>query len=343
MAQTAQIQQLAESHERELKEAFAEAYSELLASFDVDLIASSLDDNDPDHIREQVEIILNLGDEGVPPTFQRQADRIAGKLESFVLAIAALAASQVGHTINDRDRLLDGAKQAARAYTRHLIAETALQISTAIEVAIMAQGPTFLRAEHFRRSIGLSTKQAETLEAMRIALQRHVTTPRRLLPATTNERGERIPARYTRTTNVRPIVAGLRGRVSAPQLRLVIKALANTELSQGDANQLLDRHAAAMRTFRANAVAGEAVHELAEVAKLAGWQVAQHYGALPADQRRYWQTAGDERVRHTHAEVSAMNPNGVPLDQPFETPFGPRVNAPLEWGCRCKAALGPKG
>lgn len=342
MANHDQIDALTASHERELSEALADAYSELLAGFELNAIASSLDDIDPDHIRDQLELILNLHDRGVPEPFERRADKIADKLESFILAIAALAAAQAGHTINDRDAKLADARQAARAFGNHLVAETALQISAAIEAAIVGRGSTDARAEQFRRSIGLSAKQADSLEAMRLALKQHVATPRRLLPATINTDGVRTPARYSRTTKTRPIIAGLRGRVSAAQLRLVVKALANADLSQADANQLLDRHAAALRSFRINAVAGEAMHELAEIAKLAGWQAAQHYGALPADQRRFWQTAEDERVRHTHRQVSEMNPQGVQLGEPFETPFGPRMNAPLEWGCRCKATLWPK-
>lgn len=343
MAKLDQIEALAASHESELKEALANAYSELLAGFPLNIVSSSLDDIDPDHIRDQLEQILDLNDNGVPDSFEGQVEKIADKLDSFILAIAALAAAQAGHTINDRDSKLTGARQAARAFANHLVAEAALQISAAIETAIMGRGSTDARAEQLRRSIGLSAKQAATLEAMRLALRQHIVTPRRFISATTNADGVQIPARYTRTTNIRPIIAGLRGWVSAGQLRLVMKALANANLRQVDATRLLDSHAAALRSFRLNAIAGETVHELAEIAKLAGWQTAQHYGALPADQRRFWQTADDERVRHTHRQVSAMNPDGVQLAEPFETPFGPRMNAPLEWGCRCKVTLGPTG
>lgn len=76
------------------------------------------------------------------------------------------------------------------------------------------------------------------------------------------------------------------------------------------------------------------------MAKLTGWQIAQRFRALPADQRRYWRTAGDERVRFTHVQVPGMNRAGVPLNQPFATPLGPCFTPPLEAGCRCKATLG---
>lgn len=97
--------------------------------------------------------------------------------------------------------------------------------------------------------------------------------------------------------------------------------------------------AKALRDTRTKAVAGNAAHQIAEAAKITGWQIAQRFGALPIDQRRYWQTAGDERVRIAHAQVPGMNLAGVPLNQPFATPLGPCFLPPLEHGCRCKTTL----
>jgi len=39
--------------------------------------------------------------------------------------------------------------------------------------------------------------------------------------------------------------------------------------------------------------------------------------------RRFWQTAGDDRVRNAHQRIPGMNRGGVRRDQRFETPLGP--------------------
>jgi hypothetical protein len=48
-------------------------------------------------------------------------------------------------------------------------------------------------------------------------------------------------------------------------------------------------------------------------------------------------TAGDERVRQTHREVPGMNKDGRKWNEPYTTPFGPQMHAPYpdQVGCRC--------
>ena len=128
--------------------------------------------------------------------------------------------------------------------------------------------------------------------------------------------------------------------ITAAQGQMLTKAI-NIGTNTAQAEALLDKHAKALRNARTKAVAGNTAHQVAEAAKLTGWQIAQHFGKLPADQRRYWQTAGDERVRIAHQQVPGMNRDGVPLNQPFATPLGPCFTPPLEAGCRCKAVLKP--
>ncbi len=52
---------------------------------------------------------------------------------------------------------------------------------------------------------------------------------------------------------------------------------------------------------------------------------------------RYWVTAGDERVRHTHRLIPGMNKAGRKWNEPFDTPTGPQMHAPSQTdiGCRC--------
>lgn len=334
------IDTLTTAHERRLADEMEAALAAYLATIDADQLASAIDDVDADHIRSQLAIVLELDERGEPQALADALDPSAFALASFISAVAALAAAQARHTLNPGNADLRAAQDAAPAFVRRYLADTAQAIGAAIETAIYGPGTPQARARQLKRSIGLTVRQTASLDVMRAALQRYLDSPQRRTTARTDANGVRIPATITRRANPRDILAGTRGRISAAQRQILAKALNTPKLSQAEADAILDSHAAAMRRMRTRAVASEGVHQLAEAAKLTGWRIAQRFGALPQYQRRHWRTAGDERVRHTHAHVPGMNPGGVPLDQPFKTPFGPRMNAPLEWGCRCKAVLG---
>lgn len=334
------IDTLAASQEKRLTEEMEAAFLALLATIDSDQLAASLDDIDGDHIRAQLGLLLELDQSGTPQALAEALSPIGGALASFIAAVVALAASQARHSINSGSSELRAAQAAGPALVSRYLADTATAIKAAIEAAIYGVGTPDARAKQLKRSVGLTVRQAETLDVMASALQRFLDTPPTLVPARTDANGARVPGAYVRQANTRAILARTRGRISAAQLGMLARAMANPKLTQAEADAMLDRHAAKLRSFRIRSVSSQAVHELTEAAKLAGWQAAQRAGALPTRQRRYWHTAGDERVRHTHAQVPELNPAGVALTEPFSTPFGPRMNAPLEWGCRCKAVLG---
>jgi hypothetical protein len=56
---------------------------------------------------------------------------------------------------------------------------------------------------------------------------------------------------------------------------------------------------------------------------------------------RFWMTAGDERVRHTHRLIPGMNKEGRGWEEPFDTPTGPSMHAPhdRDIGCRCRERI----
>jgi hypothetical protein len=333
------IETLAASHESDLATVLIAATDGYLDTIDMATLASALDDIDANHIRNQIAIILGLDDTGFPGDLDAPfADGFAA-LVTLAGAIAAFAASQARHALNPNGAAVRDGNTAAAAFLPAFRTSTADAIRTAIESAIYGVGSPSARAAQFRRAIGLSVKQATGLEIMREALQTYLDAPRVRIPPRTEARGNRVRATYVRNVNTRAIIAATRGHLSAGQTRMLTKALSNPNLTAADADAMLDRHAAALRHHRIQATLAEGIHTLAEQAKLTGWSIAQRFGALPADQRRHWRTAGDERVRHAHSQVPGMNPDGVPLDQPFETPFGPRMSAPLEMGCRCRASL----
>jgi uncharacterized protein YoaH (UPF0181 family) len=74
------------------------------------------------------------------------------------------------------------------------------------------------------------------------------------------------------------------------------------------------------------------------------WEQAAEQGYIDRDvARRFFVISPDDRLCRLCAPVPAMNREGVPLDQPFQTPDGPRMRPPLHPRCRCATALAADG
>ena len=101
------------------------------------------------------------------------------------------------------------------------------------------------------------------------------------------------------------------------------------------------RTAYANRTlkYRADNIARTETLRSMGAAQTEGYQQAINKGTVdPKTIKRYWVTAGDERVRPTHRMIPRMNPNGVGWNEPFRTPTGPSMHAPHDYdiNCRCR-------
>lgn len=303
------------------------------ASVDLMQIAAVIDnaDDDTSHGIEQLNTAFELFDgryEPLDPAIDPDAPGSAiAALFGLFAAAASTAASEARHVLNTAQaRYTAPRDEYAGQGLRQFIIETATALTATISRNIDAAGDATSRAKHIRRSVGLTMAQAQTLEAMRRVLlnyQANVIS---------------ISDEAARQKAIRSLLATERGRFSAPQSAALTKTM-TAGVNATATETLLDRHAKAMRDHRIKVTAQQAAHSTSEYARLTGWQIAQFFGALPTDARREWETAGDEAVRHSHAEVAAMNPGGVALDQPFETPFGPAMSAPLEINCRCRARL----
>jgi hypothetical protein len=333
------IEQAQAEQEDYLAEIVLAAFLAWSATVKVEEIGSALDDTDANHIRRQLALTLDLNSDGIPKSVAAAITPANLRLESHAAAIATGAAAMVGHDLNTANAAMKGLRQSAGVFLDTFTRDTAQAFSSAIETAIYSPGDTIGRARQLRRSFGLSVLQADALDRMRDVLQQYHDTPREFVAAHTNASGKRVRAQYVRRANVAALLATTRGHLSGPQRKLLAGAISNPLLTAAQANALLNRHADALRKFRITAGVRRGLHELTETAKLAGWRIAQSVGALPNDQRRYWRTAGDERVRLAHAAVPILNPYGVPLKEPFKTPLGHRMHPPLEWGCRCRVHL----
>lgn len=94
--------------------------------------------------------------------------------------------------------------------------------------------------------------------------------------------------------------------------------------------------------YRAEAIAMNEAHEVAHAAQITAWEQAIARGAVTEDRiRRHWVTAQDDHVRPMHAEVPKMNPGGVGLHAPFNTPKGQFLQPGWRFdpGCRCRVLI----
>lgn len=64
--------------------------------------------------------------------------------------------------------------------------------------------------------------------------------------------------------------------------------------------------------------------------------------ALETEIKRKWIVTRDSRLRHSHAQIPALNPDGVGLEEPFKSPLGlirypgdPNASAANRINCRC--------
>ena len=319
------IDQLTARQEAELKETIDAAIDDAIAMFDlravIALMANADDDGIEarDHYADQLATFISADNaEQSQIADALDATSFAGDLASFFAAVVALAAAQARHVANTNSTdAVTARDNAIRSFRAAYLHESANALRETAARMLTARGSAESRAAQVRRVIGLSSAQARSLHAVREALIAHAADPMR---------------------GPESILVGTRGNITAAQRQMLAKAI-RKGTSPKQAEKQLDDHAKALRQARTKAVAGNAAHHIAEAAKVTGWQIAQRFGALPADQRRYWHTAGDERVRLSHAQVPGMNRDGVPLNQPFATPLGPCFTPPLEAGCRCKATL----
>jgi hypothetical protein len=78
------------------------------------------------------------------------------------------------------------------------------------------------------------------------------------------------------------------------------------------------------------------------------WSQGLDAGVFSDDtDRKFWVTAGDEKVRATHRVIPGMNPGGVKINSMFVTPFGlvigPGTSNSGFINCRCVAVVLPVG
>jgi hypothetical protein len=107
-------------------------------------------------------------------------------------------------------------------------------------------------------------------------------------------------------------------------------------LTAAQIDKMVDRYAERWRAYRARTIARTESLRTTNVGVQDAYRQAIESGALSeALVRRVWVVAHDERLCTVCAPVPGMNGDGVPFQQPFQTPTGPIFLPPLHPNCRC--------
>lgn len=95
-------------------------------------------------------------------------------------------------------------------------------------------------------------------------------------------------------------------------------------LPQAKINNLVARYAGHYLRYRAQTIARTEAQRASNGGAYQTWQQAVSYGKIPVDAiMRRWVYTHDSRTRNGHREIPGMNPSGVGLNEPFDTPLGP--------------------
>lgn len=129
-------------------------------------------------------------------------------------------------------------------------------------------------------------------------------------------------------------------RLSSRDKKAIRKQLASGKpLSPAFVERMVDRYTESLIDLRARTIVRTEMHRAAAETQREGWRQAMQAGQISPIMRRAWIVTPDDRLRPDHAAIPGMNPDGVRMDEQFQTPMGPAVGPPLDPNCRCGEGL----
>lgn len=116
-----------------------------------------------------------------------------------------------------------------------------------------------------------------------------------------------------------------------------------TALSQDRIDTMVERYAQRMLNYRADTIGRTEGISAVSAGNQQVWQQAVADEKIDQKElRRYWVYTDDDKVRDAHVAIPEMNPDGVGLDEPFESPLGdimfpgdPAAEPGNSINCRC--------
>lgn len=199
--------------------------------------------------------------------------------------------------------------------------ETIRAVNDAVLRGFTEGRPAPLIAREIRDSIGLTEKQSRAIGNFRRQLE-------------TGELG----------VGQRPWDRRLSATERAQARSFFTAAAQGSPADQARIDSLVSRYYESLVNRRSKDIARTEVHRAFTEGQQELWNQAEERGLIdPTTTRRIWIVTPDDRLRPDHAAIPGMNPDGVGLDEMFDTPFGP-VSGPNDpvpelINCRCTVAL----
>ena len=251
----------------------------------------------------------------------------------------------------DTDAMRDALRSGNILEVERLIAPAWREISAETRLPLQA-----LLRETVARSAEAVLPATEALLGADIAVQFGVVVPQALTAMETYVGTQIVEIGETTLRNVRAVIRrGVEEGRSMTQMMRDLEAFVGLTSRQTQAletlrQRLLDagktraqvqaaveRAARLALQRRVEAIARTESIAAASMGQQGLWEEAQRQGTLdPARFRRHWLVTPDDRLcTVTCAPIPGMNPDGVGLNEPFQTPVGPVMFPPAHPQCRC--------
>lgn len=182
--------------------------------------------------------------------------------------------------------------------------------------------------EGVRVVVSLGAARGLTVEQQARAIRNIVGLPPNWAAAPMNLGNELREGRFTSTR-----------RLSAVDKAVIRKRLREGTITEDFIASMENKYARSLERARALTIARTESLDSSMHGLRTSWRQAAREGVLPETARRMYIVTPDDRLRPDHARVPALNPEGVGLDEPFQTPFGPLMGPPIAPNCRCGEGL----
>lgn len=283
-----------------------------------------------EHVKDSVDLdrLRSAVAGGSLPNIEAAAG--AGRLAAVILGGEALqstlaeTSTVTGHAATDILEDLTGVTSQfnarhpnvvlfARTQTAELVAQVSDDVKEAIRIAVASGSDLGLNLD----------QQARAIRGVIGLRPGHVSAPENL---------------------ARDLREGLEASATSRRLDAVSKQRIRSRIRSGTVTpafveEMKDRYRFSLLNYRAQSIARTETHRAANAGQHEAWGQAARDGVIPQTAKRVAIVTPDERLRDTHAAVPAMNPGGVGLEEPFQTPFGPLMFPPWEPECRCGVGM----
>lgn len=100
-------------------------------------------------------------------------------------------------------------------------------------------------------------------------------------------------------------------------------------------NRMVEKYRKRLLNQRATTIARTETINASNAGQQMMWQQAQEQGLLPMTAKKRWIVTPDDRLCPVCRVIPSMNPDGVLLNEPFQTPNGPKMTPTAHPNCRC--------